>query len=578
MAAGTLGARPVAAIGDPHGNLRVLDLPSLEPVAARERAHDSEVSAIALVAAPQPLLATGGHDGMLALWDLATLEPVAKRPRAHTSCYAVAASADQRVVVSGGDTLTDGGSVSDSCALRAWAIPSLDPVAEADDAGSLVQALCLARVDDGMVALTTSWLRTQAWSVPGLDRLPLDKPDLMMEHGLVLGQGTLALHGYGMLHPLTMSSRPIAFELGHPVEAEPGSWSGPVQVDGRQTLVSALRRLTVWDVADLLDHDRLSHAELRLEQKGYGLESLVRAGDFVAAGTAGGEVRWWTVDGEDGGTRTLGTGTIRAVTTGEHDGRPVVIAGTPHGRVVLVDPADGSIVGELDAGREVTAITCGRIAGRSVIAAAVDLSGAPRYVVRLWNPEDGTEIDTRSPDPFAEPDGMLGVSHWSDKPLWALALLDRTQGPAILAAGRPTDVFVWDAGSFERELDVPMHLASDEVLRCVVAEDRLALGLRDGRIVVLRIDDLEVLGEVPAHTAGVGALGVRHLGGCAGPAQRLARRAAGDLVARRRGVRGGRLRRGDHRPGGPRRRPRRRRDAPRHRRAPKLGRRPGGSP
>jgi WD40 repeat protein len=114
--------------------------------------------------------------------------------------------------------------------------------------------------------------------------------------------------------------------------------------------------------------------------------TLIEGDPIVITGGFRGSVRLWNASsGQPMGERMIGRSDwIRALATGELDGRPVIVCGFEDGTLQLFDAGFYHLLGEIKghAGR-VSSVVFGDVSGTTTI-----ISGGRDGTVKLWNPRD----------------------------------------------------------------------------------------------------------------------------------------------------------------------------------------------
>ena len=158
----------VLLIGGESGSLQLRTLPDLALIADRRGAHVTEVH----VGCPLDslgIVATGDIHGHLALWSATDLEPRAVRENAHTLVKSLAFIRvdGEDVLLSAGDNFpVDDGGPGGMPSLRAWSLPRLDLLAEADRNRKLANWMGVLQDRDSTLIFIRTADDSEVWRMP----------------------------------------------------------------------------------------------------------------------------------------------------------------------------------------------------------------------------------------------------------------------------------------------------------------------------------------------------------------------------------------------------------------------------
>ena len=508
MAVGRVGEQPVVLAGHPDGIVTVHELPSLQVTASNESAHTGSVLA-AVTLNEGSMGATGDSEGALVLWQLPALEAISTRPNAHTIVRALAATAlgDGQLLISAGDTLEQNGQRNrETQPVRAWTVPALSLVSNIEttvDLCSLVEAAstpqgCIVVYQKGFAVEVQ--LITVDRTVQSIGTVETYTQDLLVikdgdEPQILVCGSTVA--------PLLISMRPRrSLTLGPTVETkDTARWAGPVDLDGRPSLVSATNILRVWDLEELLAApSRQGDPSQSAAQ--HQVEGLTAAGDVLAALTKDLSVRRWrwhsAEELEPLAVRAEQIKTLAACALG---GRPHVVVAYSDGIVEAFDAESGEFwPARVDVAAPLQTMAVGLHKGRTVAATAVQLGlrpdgvwreGHPFYGVRLWDLTTGAEIPTHRPHSAQVPASTLAwkltVAGYTDEKVQHIAGVE-TADDLLIAAHCSRNLRVWPLNRIDAGFD--LREGRDKSISALAGQRGvLAIGDLNGKLEMWRMEE-----------------------------------------------------------------------------------------
>lgn len=301
-------------------------------------------------------------------------------------------------------------------------------------------------------------------------------------------------------------------------------WAGPIEIQGRRTLISGGNAIRIWDWDDLVRNEVLeqqSNQNALPIVHGEAINVIAanpKLGPFIA-GSTGGRVRvWQSSNGSLLWSSEVQPYSIKGLAIEEINGEFVLVTGREDGLLQAYDLSSGKpVFNPLQIGNRIQTFTICVVDGEPLCFVVVEMKTSDirrSNVVRVWNLLNHIEYDTREPvlSKFA-----FRLPGWEDKTLNCVCCEILDGEPILLAAGAAPDVSMWNIRTRKKIADLQFDCwVGGTYVNSLIcgnfADQRVAVtGCDNGAISMWNLRSKTLIKEITHAHGGIAAVAITKL-------------------------------------------------------------------